>query len=66
MTHKFDLSHLTQPADEAVVGPVQDSEALLLYALVRVTLARKIVEVGGLDGYSARNFLRAMGAKGEL
>lgn len=65
-THKFDLSHLTQSREENVGGPVQDSEALLLYALVKVTLARKIVEVGGLNGYSARNFLKALPNNGTL
>lgn len=54
----FDLSHLTQP-NRFVFGPVQDEEALLLYALVRCLGARRVLEVGGLDGYSARNFLAA-------
>jgi len=64
MTHKFDLSHLSQKENEAVMGPIQDSEALLLYALVKVTMARKIVEVGGLRGYSAKNFSKALGEEG--
>ena len=62
----YDLSHLTQPDDQVVVGPVQDDEALLLFALVRCMRLRRILEVGGLDGYSARNFLRAMGRGGTL
>lgn len=63
---KFDISHLGQPANEDVSGPVQDSEALLLYALVKVCMVRKIIEVGGLDGYSCRNFLKAMGEGGVM
>lgn len=66
MTHKFDLSHLTQEKDERVMGPIQDSDALLLYALVKVTMTRRIVEVGGLKGYSAQNFLKAMDDQGIL
>lgn len=64
--HKFDLSHLTQKENEAVGGPIQDSEALLLYALIKVTLARRVVEVGGLNGYSAKNFLQAVGQEGTV
>jgi predicted O-methyltransferase YrrM len=57
----FDLSHLVQPRSQAVGGPIQDDEALLLYAIVRVMRLRTILEIGGLDGYSARNFLKAVG-----
>lgn len=57
---KYDLAHLTQRQPQQVVGPVQDDEALLLYALVRGMRMQAIVEIGGLGGYSARNFLRAM------
>jgi hypothetical protein len=60
----FDLSHLTQPANEAVMGPIQDSEALLLYALIRVMRLRTILELGMGHGYSATNFLKAVGPKG--
>jgi predicted O-methyltransferase YrrM len=58
---KYELDHLDQPADQNVGGPVQDDEALLLYAAVRAMRARRILEIGGLSGYSARNFLRALG-----
>jgi hypothetical protein len=58
--HKYDLGHLSQPGHQRVVGPIQDDEALLLYALVRVMRMRRVLEVGGLAGYSARNFLQAM------
>ncbi|BAL95042.1 class I SAM-dependent methyltransferase [Rubrivivax gelatinosus] len=58
---KYELSHLNQAANQDVGGPIQDDEALLLYALVRVMRVRRVLEVGGLDGYSARNFLTALG-----
>lgn len=58
--HKYDLSHLRQPGHQRVAGPIQDDEALLLYAVVRVMRIRRVLEVGGLAGYSARNFLQAM------
>jgi len=54
----YDLSHLTQDG-EILLGPIHDDEALLLYALVRATGATRVLELGGLDGYSARNFLAA-------
>ena len=56
----YDLSHLTQNDDQTVVGPIQDDEALFLFALIRCTRISRILEVGGLDGYSARNFLEAL------
>lgn len=56
----YDLSHLTQDPSENVVGPIQDTEALLLYALVRGMRMRRILELGGLNGYSALNFLKAL------
>lgn len=58
---KYDLSHLVQRAHQKVGGPVQDDEALALYALVRVMRVRRVLEIGGLSGYSARNFLAALG-----
>jgi predicted O-methyltransferase YrrM len=60
----YDLSHLVQPNDEAVLGPVQDTEALFLYAVVRGMRMRRVLEIGGLSGYSARNFLAALPADG--
>lgn len=58
--HKYDFSHLVQPLDQTVGGPVQDDEALLLYAVVRTMRLRRVLELGGLSGYSARNFLAAL------
>lgn len=55
---KYDLTHLTQDT-RRVYGPVQDDEALLLYALVRCLGVRRVLEIGGQTGYSARNFLAA-------
>ena len=62
----YDLSHLTQADDQAVAGPIQDDEALFLFALIRCMRIRHVMELGGLDGYSATNFLRAIGPKGTL
>ena len=58
---KYQLDHLDQKADQLVGGPIQDDEALMLYALVRTMRMRRVLEVGGLSGYSARNFLAALG-----
>lgn len=54
----YDLSHLTNGSN-VVLGPIHDDEALLLYALLRATGAKRVLELGGLGGYSARNFLAA-------
>ncbi len=39
----YDLTHLTQPEDQLVVGSVQDDEALFLYALIRCMRLRRIL-----------------------
>lgn len=62
----YNLSHLTQPESEAVCGPIQDTEALFLYALVRGMRMRRVLEVGGLSGYSAANFLAAFAVRGAV
>ncbi len=62
----YDLTHLTQPDHQLVAGPVQDDEALFLYALIRCMRLRRILEVGGVDSYGARNFLKAMEPDGML
>jgi hypothetical protein len=64
MMADFDLSHLVQHPAQAVLGPIQDDEALFLFALVRVMRLRIILEIGGLGGYSANNFLKAVGEEG--
>ena len=61
----YDLSHLTADTQD-VWGPIQDDEALLLFALCRVMCIRRVVEFGALRGYSARNFLAAVGPQGAV
>ena len=56
----YNLTHLVQGPDQNVWGPVQDDEALLLYALCRVMRIRLVVELGVFHGYSTRNFLAAV------
>jgi hypothetical protein len=62
----YDLSHLTQPEPQVLIGPIQDDEALFLYALIRIKRSRRILEIGGLGGYSAQNFLKAVGHEGTV
>ena len=62
----YDLSHLTQADDEKVIGPIQDTEALFLYSVVRGMRMRRILEIGGLHGYSATNFIKAMPPDGVM
>lgn len=57
---QYDLTHLTQDDNQLVTGPIQDDEALFLYSLVRSKRMSRILEVGGLSGYSAANFLKAI------
>ena len=45
------------PAPSA--GAPQDDEALVLYAVVRGMRMEAVVEIGGLDSYSAANFIQA-------
>lgn len=61
---KYNLEHLMQPEDQNMPGPIQDDEALLLFALIRVTRIKRIVEFGGVPGYSAKNFCEAIGGNG--
>lgn len=60
----YDLTHLTQPENQAVMGPVQDDEALFLYSLIRGMRLERILEIGGGQGYSAFNFIKAVNTKG--
>jgi hypothetical protein len=59
MVH-YDLSHLIQPENQNVSGPIQDDEALFLYSIIRGCRLERILEIGGLSGYSAKNFLQAL------
>ncbi len=63
---KYDLSHLEQYEDQYVIGPIQDDEALFLYSIIRGMRIERILELGGHEGYSAKNFLKAMGPSGIL
>jgi predicted O-methyltransferase YrrM len=56
----YNLEHLTQSDDQIVYGPIQDDEALFLYSIIRGCRLERILEIGGLDGYSARNFLQGL------
>lgn len=64
--NNYDLSHLTGPANQWTLGPIQDDEALFLYSLIRGKRIRTVLEIGSYQGYSAKNFLEAMGEKGFL
>jgi predicted O-methyltransferase YrrM len=57
---QYDLSHLIQDDKQLVIGPIQDDEALFLYSVVVGRRCKYILEVGGLEGYSATNFLKAL------
>jgi predicted O-methyltransferase YrrM len=56
----YDLSHLIQDENQNVSGPIQDDEALFLYSIIRGCRLERILEIGGLSGYSAKNFLKAL------
>jgi hypothetical protein len=62
----YDISHLTQPKDQWVIGPIQDDEALFLYSIIRGKRIKNVFEIGGLQGYSAKNFLAAVGPAGKV
>lgn len=59
---RYNLGHLTQPEHQMVLGPIQDDEALFLYSIIRGKRLQHVLEIGGLEGYSASNFLRAVEA----
>lgn len=62
----YDLSHLTQPEHQFVNGPIQDDEALVLYSIIRAKRIKTVLEIGGLNGYSAKNFCQAVGKEGTV
>jgi len=66
MTSIYNLAHLSQGTKQDVMGPVQDDEALVLYAIVRALRIKTVLEIGGLSGYSAQNFLEAVGDNGRV
>lgn len=57
---KYSFSHLNQDSTQKVIGPIQDDEALMLYSVIRGNRMTRILEIGGLSGYSARNFIEAL------
>ena len=62
----YNLAHLTQSPEQSIPGPIQDDEALLLFALIRVTRIKRILEFGSAYGYSAKNFCAAIGDVGTV
>ncbi|MBA4018960.1 MAG: hypothetical protein C0483_17465 [Pirellula sp.] len=54
------VSHLDGYLEAEAMGPIQQSEALLLFAMARVTQPQVLVEFGFNQGDSAANFLRAL------
>jgi len=46
--------------NQDVSGPIQADEAIFLHSLIRTTGARRVLELGGLAGYSASVFLHAV------
>ena len=62
----YDLCHLTQDSSQRVIGPIQDDEALFLYSIIVGMKLKTVFEIGGLSGYSAANFLAAVGQTGRV
>lgn len=60
----YNLAHLNQADKQDLIGPIQDDEALFLYSLIKVMRIKSILELGFAYGYSATNFLEAVGDKG--
>lgn len=56
----YNLDHLTQPSHQMVLGPIQDDEALFLYSILKGMRMKRVLEIGGGEGYSANNFIMAM------
>ena len=63
---KYNLGHLIQGDKQDVWGPIQDDEALVMFSLIRCMRLSNVLEIGGLSGYSARNFLEAVGPAGTV
>lgn len=63
---KYDLSHLTQSREQNVIGPIQDDEAIFLFALCKVMMIKNVVEIGVQNGYSTQNFIKAIGDNGSV
>src|SRR3990167_9360698 len=63
---RYNLQHLTQAPEQSKPGSIQDDEALLFFALIRVTRIKRILEFGSAPGYSAKNFLEALNGNGTV
>jgi predicted O-methyltransferase YrrM len=64
---RIKVSHLSAyKEDGSAIGPLQQSEALFLFALVKVTVPKTVLEFGFLHGLSAYNFLRALPEDAQL
>jgi predicted O-methyltransferase YrrM len=63
---KYNLEHLTQEIGQVVIGPIQDDEAVVLFSIIRTSGLKRVVELGGLHGYSAKNFLESVGVDGTV
>src|SRR3990167_3056213 len=63
---RYNLQHLTQAPEQSKPGSIQDDEALLFFALIRVTRIKRILEFGSAPGYSAKNFLEALNGEGTV
>jgi predicted O-methyltransferase YrrM len=57
---QYNLEHLIQSDHQKVCGPIQDDEALFIYSVCRGRRLKYILEIGGLSGYSAINFCKAV------
>lgn len=62
--NKYNLEHLIQNNKQDVMGPIQDDEALFLYSIIKGMRLKTVLEIGFGSGYSATNFLRAVGDDG--
>ncbi len=63
---KMQIGHFVSMQEEDAFGPMQREEALLLFAVVRVTRPRTLIEFGFSGGRSAFNFLQAMPPESRL
>jgi len=62
----LDISHLMPLREADAMGPVQQCEALFLFAITKVLQPRIILEFGFNRGQSARNFLAAAPSTAEV
>lgn len=46
----YNLEHLTQEDRQEVSGPIQDDEALFMFAIIRGMQIETVLEIVGLNG----------------